>query len=430
MYKKWLIIFFCLPAFLTAKAQLDSAAWKAGLEKAKKEMHQLAGKDAQEYVTTGRSLEDLAVINPGDPEVWYFLGNAIDKFNTSSGEQLPSSSLALAQKASACFVNAIELSNNRYEGDIMLLDPHSKVLSVWGAQAERYLFQKNKDSAIWCMQQAKKYGGINRTVSSYFKQVLDECTDSAYLFTNGDLYFYYISYLQLVENYKPAVHCISLNFLNTSWYPDYLQKKGSLDLPFRGNDLAKIKSKKWKGDKLAIENKADLPGVDSVISWAIKPKEGAYMLRSDIILKAFMQKNGFRKDIYFAADVPEKMRLFLSVNNYAELRGLTLKVVPTWKSTSLPYLENRLSMLNELSHEDDGDFTDNKDNIQVLNNYRFAYTAAADLAMNQNQMKAAENILLFEEKKYPETLLPFFADATRKWFDGFKEKILMAAANN
>lgn len=50
--------------------------------------------------------------------------------------------------------------------------------------------------------------------------------------------------------------------------------------------------------------------------------------------------------------------------------------------------------------------------------------------MNQNQIKAAENILLFEEKKYPETLLPFFADATRKWFDGFKEKILMAAANN
>ncbi|MGH2623536.1 MAG: hypothetical protein ACRDE7_07715, partial [Sphingobacterium sp.] len=413
-----------------AKAQLDSAAWEAGLTKAKNEMHQLAGKDAQEYVQTGRSLENLAVTNPGNAEVWYFLGNAIDKFNTSSGEQLPSSTLALAQKASDCFVNATELSDNHYQGDILLLDPHSKILSVWGAQAERYLFQKNKDSAVWCMQQAKKYGGINGSVSAYFKQVLDECTDSAYLFTNGDLYFYYISYLQLVENYKPAVHCISLNFLNTSWYPDYLQKKGSLDLPFSGNDLAKIKSKKWKADKLTIENKANLPGVDSAISWAMKPKDGEYMLRSEIILRAFMQNNGFRKDIYFAADVPEKMRLFLSVNNYAELRGLTLKIVPYWKSTSLPYLENRLSMLNELSHEDDADFTYNKDNIQVLNNYRFAYTAAADLAMNQNQMKAAENILLFEEKKYPETLLPFFADATRKCFDGFKEKILMTAANN
>ena len=49
--------------------------------------------------------------------------------------------------------------------------------------------------------------------------------------------------------------------------------------------------------------------------------------------------------------------------------------------------------------------------------------------MSQNQLKAAENILLFEEKKYPESLLPFYADATRKWFDGFKEKILMAAAD-
>lgn|GEM_PF-1728909 len=427
MMRKWCFLVLSFPLCLFASAQGDSIAWNTAFQKAKKELRQLAGQPAEAYMATGRSLEELAVTNPGDPEVWYFLGNAIDKFNTSSGEKLPSSTLALAKRASDCFVNSIELSNNRYAGETILFDPHTKILSVWGAQAERYLSAGNKDSAVWCLQQAKIYGGINASVGAYFKQVLDECTDSAYLFTNGDVYFYYISYLQLVENYKPDVHCISLNFLNTQWYPEYLRKKGSLSFPFGPEDLAKIKSKKWKAGELTIKNKAGITG-DTAISWKTTPEDNSYMLRSDIILKDFLQENGFKSDIYFAADVPEQMRLYLGVENYAQLRGLTLKVVPSWRVTSLPFLENRLSLLNELSPEDDGDFTYNKDNIQVLNNYRFAYTAAADLAMSQNQLKAAENILLFEEKKYPETLLPFYADATRKWFDGFKEKILMAAA--
>lgn len=429
MWKKLFFLVFSFPVYLMANAQQDSVAWNAALQKAKTEMRNLAGQHADAYVSTGRSLEELAVSNPGNAEVWYYLGNAIDKFNTVSGEQLPTSSLALAQKASACFVNCLDLSDNNYQGEILLLDPHSKVLSVWGAQAERYLKQNQKDSAVWCMQQAEKYGGINRTVSDYFKQVLDECSENSFLFTNGDLYFYYITYLQLVDNYQPTVHCISLNFLNTVWYPDYLLEKGSLVLPYSRDDLAKVKAKKWKTGDMTVKNTAGLAG-DTAITWSLKPTDGEYMLRSDIILKAFLQQNGFKHDIYFAADVPEKMRLYLGVGNYAQLEGLTLKLVPHWQSTSLSYLENRLSMLNELSHEDDAAFAYNKDNIQVLNNYRFAYTAAANLAMSQNQLKAAENILLFEEKKYPETLLPFFADATRKWFDGFKEKILMAAANN
>ncbi|UAY57004.1 hypothetical protein [Arachidicoccus terrestris] len=427
MMRKWCFLVLSFPLCLFASAQGDFAAWNTAFQKAKKDLKGLAGQPAEAYVSTGRALEDLAVTNPGDPEVWYFLGNAIDKFNTSSGEKLPASSLALARRASDCFVNSIELSNNQYTGETILFDPHTKVLSVWGAQAERYLSAGNRDSAVWCLQQAKNYGGINASVNDYFKQVLDECTDSAYLFTNGDVYFYYITYLQLVEHYKPDVHCISLNFLNTQWYPEYLRKKGSLKLAFGEEELAKIKSRKWKPAELTIKNKAGIIG-DTAISWKTTPADDSYMLRSDIILKDFLQENGFRNDVYFAADVPEQMRLYLGVDNYAELRGLTLKIVPKWRATSLPYLENRLSLLNELSIEDDGDFTYNKDNIQVLNNYRFAYTAAADLAMSQNQLKAAENILLFEEKKYPETLLPFYADATRKWFDGFKEKILMAAA--
>lgn len=426
--RKWCFLVLCLSLCLVCSAQGDTVAWNAAFAKAKADLRALAGKDAEAYIPTGRVLEELAVENPGNPDVWYFLGMAIDKFNTSSLENLHASTLALARRASDCFVNSIDLSEDgRYTGETILFDPHTKVLSVWGAQAERYLSAGNKDSAIWCLRQAKAYGGINPTVKAYFKQVLDECTDSAYLFTNGDVYFYYISYLQLVENYKPAVHCISLNFLNTQWYPEYLRQKGSLRFDYDHQELARIKSKPWKQLEFTLTDKTQNGG-EKEIAWKATPRENSYMLRSDIILKGFLEQNGFKSDVYFAADVPEQMRLFLGVENYAALQGLTLKLVPAWRPTSLSFLENRLAMLNELSVEDD-DFTYNNDNIQVLNNYRFAYTAAADLAMSQNQLTAAENILLFEEKKYPESLLPFYADATRKWFDSFKQRILMAAAD-
>ncbi|HEY0298379.1 MAG TPA: hypothetical protein VGB84_04090, partial [Arachidicoccus sp.] len=338
-----------------------------------------------------------------------------------------SSSLTLAQKSSDCFSNALDLSNGKYTGNILLFDPHTKVLSVWGAQAFRYLNEGKKDSAVWCLQQAEIYGGINQTVKGYFQQVLDECSDSSYLFTNGDLYLYYLAYIQYVLQYRQDVHCVSLNFLNTQWYPQMLSKFGILPLSISNDSLAKIQSIKWKSQDIVLSNNAAVQG-DSTISWTLNATNGDYLLRSDIILKSFLGENGFRKNVFFAADVPESMRLFLGMKNYAQLRGLTLKIVPQKNTTNLSFLQNRLAQLNELSDEDSA-FTFNKDNIQVLNNYRFAYTAAANLAMLQNQANAAQDIISFEEKKYPESMLPFYADATKNWFIAFKQKIADTAIN-
>jgi hypothetical protein len=196
-----------------------------------------------------------------------------------------------------------------------------------------------------------------------------------------------------------------------------------LPLTVSTDSLAKIQNTKWKAQDVTL-NIAD----DSVIAWNVKPTNGDYLLRSDLILKSFLEKNAFQQNVFFAADVPENMRLFLSTKNYAQLRGLTLKIVPEKNTTSLSFLQNRLAQLNELTPEDSA-FTYNRDNIQVLNNYRFAYTAAANLAMQQNQSAAAQDIISFEERKYPETLLPFYADATKNWFAGFRQKIMDTAVN-
>ncbi|HEU0226679.1 MAG TPA: hypothetical protein VFQ86_02995 [Arachidicoccus soli] len=427
MSKKYLFFLLGLMMFSFVHAQNDSMDWQPAFDKAKKAIKELAGQDANAYAQVGRKLEALAIKNPGYAEPWYFLGAAIDKFNTSSGEDIPTSSLVLAEKASQSFSNCLALSNGQYTGDLLLFDPHSKILSVWGAQAYRFLNEQKKDSAIWCLQQSQKFGAINNTVKSYFKQVLDECSNGAYLFTNGDLYFYYLAYLQLVENYRSDVHCISLNFLNTKWYPQFLTKDNILTLGIDSEALAKIKDKKWKPKEISLLNKSGIAG-DTAVSWMLKPTNGEYLLRADIILQKFIEHNAFQKDVFFAADVPENMRLYLNKDNYLQLRGLTLKLVPKAGSTSLTFLENRLAELNELS-TDDTSFICSRDNIQVLNNYRFAYVEAANLAMKENQPVSAKNIMLFEGQKYPEKLLPFFAEATKKWFLDFMQKILDLPGN-
>ncbi|MGF7230953.1 hypothetical protein [Arachidicoccus sp.] len=427
MIKRYLFFLLGVTIFSFVHAQNDSTDWQPAFDKAKKEIKELAGQGANEYAQVGRKLEALAIKNPGYAEPWYFLGAAIDKFNTSSGEDIPTSSLSLAEKASQCFSSCLALSNNNYKGDVLLLDPHSKILSVWGAQAYRFLNEQKTDSAIWCLQQANKYGAINATVKDYFKQVLDECSHGAYLFTNGDLYFYYLAYLQLVENYRHDVHCISLNFLNTKWYPEFLSKDSMLPLVKDGVELAKIKDKKWKAREVSIQNKSNVSG-DSLISWTLKPTNGEYLLRADIILQKFIEYNAFQKDIFFAADVPQNMRLFLNEGNYLQLRGLTLKLVPKTNASSLSFLENRLAELNELS-VDDTSFLCSRDNIQVLNNYRFAYVEVASLAIREKRLTSAKNIMLFERQKYPESLLPFFAEATKKWFQDFMQKNLNSPEN-
>lgn len=415
------VVVFCISFY--AQAQSDSAAWSNAFNRIKTTMQQQPGQNATLYRQLGDELDSLCILNPGNPEAWYFLGSAIDKFNTSSGEEIPSSSLRLAQRSAACFSNCLDLSNGKYLGQVLLFDPHTKVLSVWGAQAFRYLNEDKKDSAVWCLEQAEKFGGINQTVKAYFQQVLDECSSNAYLFTNGDLYLYYLAYIQYVLQYRRDVRCISLNFLNTQWYPQMLVKYNQLPLTISTDSLSKIQNTKWKAQDVTLNVVSD-----STIAWNVKPTNGDYLLRSDLILKSFLEKNAFEQNVFFAADVPENMRLFLSTKNYAQLRGLTLKIVPGINTTSLSFLQNRLAQLNELIPEDSA-FTNNKDNIQVLNNYRFAYTAAANLAMQQNQSAAAQDIISFEEKKYPETLLPFYADATKNWFASFKQKIMDTAVN-
>ncbi len=406
-------ILLLTPACLLAQA--DTAKL---LAKAKDEMKKIRTGEQPDYIAAGKMLEDVVKSQPANAEAWYYYGCAIDRYNHKDGETIINSQEGLTENTSLAFENCLRLSNDKYTGDILLLDPHTKLLAAWGAQALYYVYNNNRDSAEWCLKQAVQRGGINRTVANYFRQVLDESGRGGYLFTTGDMYTYYLLYLQLVERYRPDVTCIDLNLLNTTWYPQWLRDKNGVVFNYSDEELAKIKAIRWEATSATIPNRNPVYG-DTAIYWKLKPSQNNFLLRSDQLLLDILQNVAFTKPVYFSGDVPANMKLFL--DDYMQCKGLTYRLSPVKDATSDVELESRLKRLPVLSSEGTG-YLNNRDNIQVLNNYRFAYTTAAINTSRNGLTDDARQLIETVERKYPEDLLPFFADATKQWFTQLKAK--------
>ncbi|MFT4202385.1 MAG: hypothetical protein QM610_00590 [Chitinophagaceae bacterium] len=406
-----LLIVLALTRIGIVRAQ-DSVSYSAQLHKAKDEMNLILQGERPDYIKAGKILEPLVSVNPGNAEAWYYFGYAIDEYNMGNSEEMLKASLPLAMRASDAFQNCIELSDGKYKGSQLLFDPHTKILTIWGNQAFRYFNQGDMDSAYWCLNQAAIRGGINQSVLGYFRQVMQECGQNAYLFTNGDMYAYYLAYLQTIQHFRTDINCIDLNFLQTGWAVPLYKKMNVLS-----DSMALVLQKggrKLVNDSVVVRNdNQDAIGGDGVIRW--KVRKTTSWTKGDIAFLNLLQTNRFRNDVFIVADVPSQMRLGLNVDNYLQLRGLTFKMVADTSTSNLNFLESRLSRLNPIPI-DDSSFRNNPDNIQVLNNYRFAYTAAAVMSSAKGDLKLALDLIDLSLRKYPEQTLPFYAAQTKDWF--------------
>jgi len=410
-----IVIAILLLAPVCLFAQTDTSKL---LDKAKNEMKKIRNNEQPDYIAAGKMLEDVVKSQPNNAEAWYYYGCALDRYNHKDGEAIITTQQSLTDNASLAFENCLQISNDKYTGDILRLDPHTKLLAAWGVQALYYMYNNKRDSAEWSLKQALYRGGINRTVLNYFRQVLDECGRGAYLFTTGDMYTYYLMYLQLVERNRPDVVCIDLNLLNTIWYPIWMHDKNNVTFNFTNDELAKMTNIRWDAADATIPNRNSAYG-DTSIHWKLKPSGNNSLLRSDQLLLDILQNIAFTKPVYFAGDVPSNMKLFL--DDYMQCKGLTYRLLPVKDATSDVELESRLKRLPVLPAETTT-YLNNRDNIQVLNNYRFAYTTAAINASRNGHTDDALQIIITAENKYPENLLPFFAEATKQWFLQLKAK--------
>ena len=246
------------------------------------------------YAQAAEKLEQAIALQPEHAEAHYYLGYAYSRMNSKDGSEMADMTLALTLKTSEQMERVNKLAP-KYEGEIISLDPYSKLTAEWGSLAFSYWQREEADSALWAFQEGKKRGAFSEFFLTINRKILDLCAPNAILICSGDNHTIPLWYLQIVENYRPDVQLIDISLVNTIWYPKFLVKKNKLNFGFGPQDLDSVNYIPWSDSIVEIEILGAPP-----FTWLLQPSYyDAYLLRGERLLLALFQNNRFRREVYF-----------------------------------------------------------------------------------------------------------------------------------
>jgi hypothetical protein len=263
--------------------------------------------ERQNYAIAVKNLEEAVLLQPENTEARYFLGYAYSRLITKDGATLNKTSREFTIKSSEQFETVIK-SSPKYKGEMLALDPYSKLTAEWGSLAMSYLYVKNKDSASWAFNEGKKRGGFGEFFLALNRLVLDNCPKNAILISNGDNFTIPLWYLQFMEQYRTDVTIVDINLLNTKWYPDYLKTTTGIFSSLSKDRMNAMTTRPWKDSLITIQY-AD----NRTFSWVAKTYEGEHDFnKGDFLLLALITENKFKREICFTIAFPEYSRLNLA----------------------------------------------------------------------------------------------------------------------
>ncbi|MCL2327557.1 MAG: hypothetical protein FWC39_03470 [Bacteroidetes bacterium] len=366
-----------------------------------------------DYRQIASMLEKVVEINPNDTEARYFLGYTYGRMNSPDGQSMTNVDLDLLYKTSEQFEKIIELTP-KYTGEIIALDPYSKLGAEWGSLAVAYWYRNDVDSAIWAFNEGKKRGGFSDFMLETHRKTLDNCSENAILIAAADIHFYSLLFLQIVENYRPDVAVVEINLLNTTWYPAFLSnnKIVSFDLPSEVLDTVDYAI--WNDSVITIND----------FSWTVHPTYRYYndtwLIRGDIILLSLLKANKFQRDVYFTTGFGENQ--IVSLDKYLLPLGTVSKLsisdrtLPSFEDYKKNFTEllRLVQVLNLNSTDEHRIFEyDIRGGIyDVIRNYLIA----GDKKEAKELMKLLDT--LANEKKYP-----FYGEYAKEYSDWLRKNM-------
>ncbi|MGN6400685.1 MAG: tetratricopeptide repeat protein [Flavisolibacter sp.] len=405
--KTILLCLFSLSS-LALSAQLTDL--KSILDSGKKEFRERFAEANPNYSKAYGLFKEAVKLDPNNAEARYFLGYTLDKMNMLYG--MDSMDRDMSFKVSEQFEACIKIQPH-YTGELVLLDPYSKLTANWGSLAIHYLNLGKKDSARWAFMEGRKRGGFIDALLHVAREEIKSCSVNSILISDGDNATFPLYYLQIVEKLRQDVTLVDAHMLNTDWYPKYLKRGMGLKMSLTDSQIDTIPSYRlWSTKTITIVNPTN---PKQALEWEVKPSYyDQYIVSENEVLLDIVKQNLFRKDIYFGSR-PDST-LSLSLDDHFWLDGLVCKIQP------LPFeLEDYVASpkfytysLGTLTKKD---IEISKDAFMSLNGMRLPYLMMCQLLNSLGKNQEAKSLFREMDKRLPIEKLPFFSDEMKQYYD-------------
>lgn len=370
--------------------------------------------DKQDYDNAVEKLEKAIQLKPDNAEAHYFLGYAYSRLNSKDGRGMIAMNLPLTIKSSEQFELVNKLTP-KYDGEIVSLDPYSKLTAEWGSMAMSYWHNNKPDSALWAFNEGKKRGGFGDFYLSINRKVLDFCTKNAILISSGDNFTIPLWYLQIVESYRTDVTVLDISLLNTLWYPKFLLNSSEISFNNTNEELDSIQYCQWADSTITV----DIPAKNT-FSWILKPSYyDKYLLRGDRLFLNLLTNNRFNREVYFTKGFIEDYRLSLKNNlnslilidriNYDQKQNLTFK---EYRSKLTPVLD----CLKDLN-------TNSQQELNFVDNIRFDIIMRIYDCINKGDKKQAQKLIKIINKNAGSKICPFQSEQSLKYYEYLQQQV-------
>ena len=386
---------------------------------AKKEFKRIENLDREEYdqidyTSLVKSFEKAIKLKPDDSESRYFLGYTYSRMNAKDGRTIIDQNLDLTIKSSQQFEIVNKLTP-KYSGELITLDPYSKISAEWGSMALKYLYEKKKDSAIWAFKEGKKRGGFSKYSLKIHKEILNTCSKNSVLISSGDMSTFPLYYLQTVENYRNDISLIDVSLLNTMWYPNYLSKNKIIKFDLSDEELESIDYLEWSNKLITINE----------FSWILKPSYDEYLLRGDQVFLSFLKQNKFFRNIYFTRGFDKNS--MLNLEDHLKSKIVVNKLIYSHENDELfeDYKESISKILKYSKYID----KNNPDDLMLLESFRFNILNNIDDLINKNEKKKAKQLIKVLDKFANESIFTYQFKEDSENLEIYRQKIKTTANN-
>lgn len=406
----FVLIFMVFFSVFSCSQQKD----KELLFKAKEEIKkQLSNFDNMNYDKAEEYLIEYLENNEEDVEAYYLLGLIYQKRAMPDARKLLSTDVKHTMKSSDYFQKVIEI-NPKYDGEIFSLGPYSKITSIWGTLATKYIYEEKIDSARWAFEMGRKAGGFYNFILDFARNLLSSCEEDAILFTNGDNDTFPLLYLQLMENYRTDINVLNVNLLNLNWYTkkftnQNMVSKNSISLGLTNEQIDNLKMIKMPDEKISLTfpneiiNDFKQKYKKNILNEIVVDKSQLFIYKEEIRLRVQDQiifdiiKNNLDRPLYFSITCsPQNLCGF---NSYLSQEGLAQRLVPidNKEKLILNIENNKINLLSPIDYgqfitgfswaslEDESSFYED-DNLRLLDNYVQLYLIFYDNYVNDKKL--------------------------------------------